>query len=92
MDSLTEGSRIRFLADSRQGDWKKNQIGFIQKVLAAPPQNHNHLYVIKVYVTRGKVSSTLEERLVWATEKDVESNEQLSIYDILATDASFSDS
>jgi hypothetical protein len=90
--ALEVGTRIRFLADSRQGDWQKNQIGFITRVLATPPQNQNTLYVVKVYVTRGKVSSTLDERRVWATDKDLEPNEQLSIYDVLAIDASSSDS
>lgn len=87
---MKNGTRIRFLADSRNGDWVKGQVGFVEKTLATPPQNQNAIYVVKVYSVKGSVSS-VDERFVWVTDKDVEVNEQLSIFDVLATIASSSD-
>lgn len=88
---MDKGARVRFLADSRNGDWVKGQVGFVEKTLATPPQNQNKIYVIRIWAAPHKLSSVVKERLVWATEKDVEANGQLSIFDVLAKDVSSSD-
>lgn len=72
-------TRVRFLADSRNGDWKKGDLGEVEKTLVTPPQNQNTIYVVQI-----------GDKKVWATEKDVEPNEQLTIFDVLATVASSS--
>lgn len=64
--------RIRFLADSRYGDWKKGDVGTITKTLALPPQNQLALYVVSIHGTE-----------VWATGKDIEPFMQLTIFDVL---------
>lgn len=66
------GSRVRFVADSRNGDWKKGQYAVIEKVLALPPQNTTGLYIAR-----------FNDRKVWVTEKDVEPVYQLTIWDEL---------
>lgn len=61
---------IRFVADSRHGDWTKGQHGTITKTLAVPPQNQFTIYIVK-----------LEDGTeVWATDKDVQPWNQLSLF------------
>lgn len=64
-------TRVRFTADSRHGDWTKGTLGAIVKELALPPDNQFALYVIE-----------LESGVkVWATNKDIEPHNQMTIYD-----------
>lgn len=66
--------RIRFTENSRHGDWKKGQIANIVRTLAVPPQNQYTLYVI----------SLENGSQVWATDRDVEPFEQMTIYEELS--------
>lgn len=72
------------MADSRNGDWKKGQFGTIEKVIATPPQNTNTIYIIYW-------KTLIDVKRVWATEKDVVPDEQMTIFDVLATDEASSD-
>lgn len=75
--AFQSGSRVRFVADSRNGDWRKGQIGTIEKVIATPPQNTNTIYIIWW-------KSLIDIVKVWATEKDIESAwDQLSIFEVI---------
>jgi len=72
MDSLVVGERVRFVADSRNGDWSKGTLGNVEKILALPPQNTDSLYVISIGGT-----------WVWATGRDIVSDRQMTIYDCI---------
>lgn len=66
--------QIRFTEHSRHGDWQKGQLGRVVRTLALPPQNQYAIYVIRLE----------NGSQVWATDKDVEPFEQMTIYDELA--------
>jgi len=70
--ALSPDTRVKFTSDSRNGDWRKGDFGRIVRVLATPPQNQNVLYIV-----------TLDKGKVWATDKDFEPNEQMTIFDAL---------
>lgn len=65
--------RVRFLSDSRHGDWSKGQLAEVIKTLATPPQNQFTLYVVELE----------DGKQVWATNKDVEPFDQMSIFDFI---------
>lgn len=66
---------VHFLADSRNGDWKKGDRGTISRILAVPPGNQNQLFIVEI-----------EKGTVWATDKDVISSRQMTIFDVLPID------
>jgi hypothetical protein len=70
MRAMLDGSNVRFVANSRYGDWRKNDIGTIERTLALPPQNLNSLYIVTL----------ADGTQVWATSQDVEVYEQLALF------------
>lgn len=62
--------RVRFLADSRHGDWKKGQLASVVKELVVPPQNQFKILVVELE----------DGTQVWATDKDFEPFNQLSLF------------
>lgn len=68
--------RVRFLADSRNSDWRKNDLGTVEKVLAKPPQSQNTIMIVRLE----------DGNRVWATDRDVVEDGQMTIFDILPTD------
>jgi hypothetical protein len=78
MSKLTIGTRVRFVADSRNGDWRKGQFATIDRVLALPPQNQRSLYILSF-------KELLGVRRVWATDQDIVPDEQMTIFDVLPT-------
>lgn len=90
MDSLTAGERVRFVADSKNGDWTKGQYGFVVKNVALPPRNLSAIYIIRL-AFEGDAADTF----VWATEKDIATDRQMTIFDALqdvqSTDRASSD-
>lgn len=62
--------KVRFLENSRHGDWVKGQKGTVVKTLALPPQNQFKIYIIELGWGKS----------VWATDKDVEPFNQLSLF------------
>jgi hypothetical protein len=67
------GSVVRFLQNSRHEDWKKGDLGYIDRQLALPPQNQFSLFVVRL-----KHSG----KSVWATNEDIEEFNQLTLEDI----------
>lgn len=62
--------QVRFLADSRHGDWKKWELAEIEKQLVSVPLNQNNIFVLRLE----------DGRKVWATEKDFEFYDQLRLF------------
>lgn len=61
---------IRFTSDSRHGDWTKGQHATIVRELAVPPANQFSLYIVELE----------DGTQVWATNKDIEPWNQLSLF------------
>lgn len=61
---------VRFLQDSRHGDWTKGQHATVVKTLSLPPQNQFSLYVVELE----------DGTQVWATNKDIEPFDQLVLW------------
>lgn len=80
---------VRFVADSRNGDWKKGQQGYVFRVLALPPQNQSQLFIVR-FRPDGH-SAFAQDIEVWATERDVEVTRQMTIFDVLPTNDASSD-
>jgi hypothetical protein len=70
--------RIRFTENSRHGDWKKGEVANVVQTLAMPPKNQYAIYVI----------SLENGSQVWATDRDVEPFEQMTIFDVLDEEVS----
>ncbi len=66
---MVKGSNVRFVADSRQGDWSKGDVGEVTRIIALPPENQIDLYLVSIQDTE-----------VWATGKDIERYEQLALF------------
>lgn len=74
MGKLEPGQIVRFKQNSRHGDWHKGDQGRVSRVLALPPQNQFALYIVSMFIDgAGEVE-------VWATDKDIEPWDQLSLW------------
>lgn len=69
MVELEVNQTVRFKQNSRHGDWSKGDQGTVERILALPPANQFQLYIINLGAIK-----------VWATDKDVEPWDQLSLF------------
>jgi hypothetical protein len=67
---MINGNHVRFLANSRFGDWRKNEMGTIEKTLVTRQHNLNGIYIVE------KEDGTR----VWVTDQDIEVYEQLALF------------
>jgi hypothetical protein len=63
---------VRFISNSRHGDWSKGDLGEATTQLAAQGENQKNVYLVRLIENGGKI--------VWATDEDFEPFNQLTLF------------